>query len=208
MKLSGILDIRGIRSHSKMMVTFNAGKTDFPTRNEVLNMIASASLGGSGEGVNLSAYLQKTEAESLYQPIGNYLTQHQSLEGYATQTWVAQQGFLNQHQSLAAYLKSSDAANLYQPKGNYLTQQDISNLATKEELFSGSYNDLDDKPTIPSVDGLISEATADGKYQPKGTYLTEHQSLDYCVKKTDAITIKGVKEDGTEITFTIYGSQV
>lgn len=37
---------------------------------------------------------------------------------------------------------------------------DVSNFIEKEEgkgLFSGSYNDLTDKPTIPSVDGLVSE---------------------------------------------------
>ena len=37
---------------------------------------------------------------------------------------------------------------------------DTSNFVTKEEgkgLFSGSYNDLTDKPEIPSVDGFISE---------------------------------------------------
>ena len=32
-----------------------------------------------------------------------YLTQHQSLDGYATQAWVQQQGYLTQHQSLAGY---------------------------------------------------------------------------------------------------------
>ena len=32
-----------------------------------------------------------------------YLTQHQSLAGYATQAWVQQQGYLTQHQSLAGY---------------------------------------------------------------------------------------------------------
>lgn len=32
-----------------------------------------------------------------------YLTQHQSLDGYATQAWVQQQGYLTQHQSLEGY---------------------------------------------------------------------------------------------------------
>lgn len=39
---------------------------------------------------------------------------------------------------------------------------DTSNLVEKEEgkgLFSGSYNDLTDKPTIPSTDGLVSNET-------------------------------------------------
>jgi hypothetical protein len=37
----------------------------------------------------------------------NYLTQHQSLEGYATEQWVQQQGYLTEHQSLADYYTSA-----------------------------------------------------------------------------------------------------
>lgn len=44
----------------------------------------------------------------------------------------------------------------------YLTDhQDISHLAEKAELFSGSYNDLSDKPNIPSIDGLATESYVD-----------------------------------------------
>lgn len=44
----------------------------------------------------------------------------------------------------------------------YLTEhQDISNLATKEELFSKDYNDLTNKPNIPSIEGLASETYVD-----------------------------------------------
>ena len=40
----------------------------------------------------------------------------------------------------------------------YLTEhQDISHLATKKELFSKDYNDLTNKPTIPSIDGLATK---------------------------------------------------
>ena len=45
-----------------------------------------------------------------------YLTQHQSLDGYATETWVQEQGF---------------------------------------STFSGSYNDLTDKPSIPTVNNAV-----------------------------------------------------
>lgn len=39
----------------------------------------------------------------------------------------------------------------------YLTEhQDISHLATKEELFSKDYNDLTNKPEIPSIEGLAT----------------------------------------------------
>ena len=44
----------------------------------------------------------------------------------------------------------------------YLTEhQDISNLATKEELFNKDYNDLINKPNIPSIEGLASEEYVD-----------------------------------------------
>lgn len=41
--------------------------------------------------------------------------------------------------------------------------KDKPNLALKSELFSKSYNDLTDKPSIPSIDGLASEKYVDEK---------------------------------------------
>lgn len=65
-----------------------------------------------------------------------------------------------------------------------ITNNDISNwnsksdfsgsyndLEDKPELFSGDYNDLDNKPTIPTVPTNVSAFTNDAGY------LTEHQSL-------------------------------
>ena len=37
-----------------------------------------------------------------------YLTKHQSLNGYATEAWVASQGFLKEHQSLEGYVRKED----------------------------------------------------------------------------------------------------
>lgn len=93
-----------------------------------------------------------------------------ALNGYATQTWVNQQGFLTEHQSLddyvneiatsgtgnavtsitksgkkltftkgATYLTTTVANGLYHPLTTFAT------VAT-----SGSYNDLSNKPTIPT----------------------------------------------------------
>ena len=79
----------------------------------------------------------------------HYLTEHQSLEGYATQEWVQNQNYLTEHQSL----------NLY---------------ALKSELFSGNYNDLTNKPNIPTK---VSDLNNDLGF------LTAHQSLsDYALK--------------------------
>lgn len=74
--------------------------------------------------------LSKTQADSLYQVKGNYLTEHQSLaeyakktdipslNGYATETWVTNQGYLTQHQSLAAYYNKTEVDNKLSEKLN------------------------------------------------------------------------------------------
>ena len=90
---------------------------------------------------------------------------------YITETELDAKGYLTEHQSLADYAK-------------------------KSELFSKDYNDLTNKPTIPSVEGLASTQYVDEKVaaivvpsldgyateqwvEGKG-YLTQHQSLaDY-----------------------------
>lgn len=90
---------------------------------------------------------------------------------YVTETELDAKGYLTEHQSLADYAK-------------------------KSELFSKDYNDLTNKPTIPSVEGLASTQYVDDKVaaivvpsldgyateqwvEGKG-YLTQHQSLaDY-----------------------------
>ena len=97
----------------------------------------------------------------------------------------------------------------------------FANVAT-----SGDYNDLSNKPTIPSTTGLASEAYVNEKVaaivipevptkvseleNDKG-YLTEHQSLAEYAKKTEipapytlptasTSTLGGVKVDGNTIT--------
>ena len=56
----------------------------------------------------LISYLTKTSADAIYQPKGDYLTSHQSLNNYLTKT---------------------SADNVYQPKGDYLISNDLSDYA-------------------------------------------------------------------------------
>ena len=139
-----------------------------------------------------------------------------SLSGYATQTWVQNQGYLTQHQSLAEYaLKSeipivptkvsafeNDAGYLtshqslkdYATKSwvqnqGYLTQhQDISGLATKLELQT-----VEDKiPTIP---------TKVSAFENDAGYLTKHQSLaNYALKSELPKNVSDLTNDAKYIT--------
>ena len=66
-----------------------------------------------------------------------------SLDGYATQTWVQNQG----------YATSSSLATVA-TSGSYNDLLDKPTLATV--ATSGSYNDLSDKPTIPDTSNLVT----------------------------------------------------
>lgn len=70
---------------------------------------------------NFANYYTKTEADGKFQPIGNYLTSHQSLADYYTKT-EADGKFLTSHQSLNDYYTKKESDDRFQPIGNYLTQ--------------------------------------------------------------------------------------
>lgn len=116
-------------------------------------------------------------------------------------------GYLTEHQSLEGYAKTADLAQVAK---------------------TGSYNDLIDKPTIPSTAGLASTKYVDDKvagivipavptkvsaFENDKGYLTSHQDLTEYAKKTDIpapytlptasiSTLGGVKVDGSTITIT------
>ena len=144
-------------------------------------------------------YVTEAELDSK-----GYLTEHQSLENYATKDYVSN--------ALTPYAKKSDIPDVsgfitsipdeyvteteLDAKGYLTEHQSLAEYAKKSELFSKDYNDLTNKPTIPSVEGLASTQYVDEKVaaivvpsldgyateqwvEGKG-YLTQHQSLvDY-----------------------------
>lgn len=129
-----------------------------------------------------------------------YLTQHQSLAGYVTETQLAGKGYLTQHQSLANYVTETQLAE----KGYLTKHQDISGLATKKSVedvekkvtqlenrpVTSSYDDseikrklkeLEDRPVTANIDtsNFVTTTQLEGKH-----YLTEHQPLtDYATKE-------------------------
>lgn len=121
-----------------------------------------------------------------------YLTQHQSLAGYVTETQLEGKNYLTQHQSLNGYVTETQLND----KG-YLTQhQDISKLATKQSVdnvaakvtqlenrpVTSSYDDTEIKRKIreledrPTTNINASDFVTNAQLESKG-YLTQHQPL-------------------------------
>ena len=128
-----------------------------------------------------------------------YLTSHQSLAGYVTETQLEGKNYLTQHQSLNGYVTETQLNE----KG-YLTQhQDISKLATKKAVddvaakvtqletrpITSSYDDseikrkikeLEDRPVTANIDtsNFVTTTQLEGKH-----YLTKHQDISKLATK-------------------------
>ena len=102
-----------------------------------------------------------------------------------TSDLVNDSGFLTQHQDISGLATKSEVQAVEDKIPS------LDNYATKDELFSKDYNDLTNKPTIPSIDGLATKLevkevedkipslngyATEQWVEGKG-YLTQHQSL-------------------------------
>ena len=117
-----------------------------------------------------------------------------SLDGYATEDWVEEQGYLTEHQDLSAYAKTTA-----------VTEDIQTAMATEtgrtEEVYAK-------KSEIPSLDGYATQAWTTGDTESRittamaaetarteSTYLKEHQSLDnYYTKSQVDAEITGATE--------------
>ena len=158
-------------------------------------------------------YVTEAELDSK-----GYLTEHQSLENYATKDYVSN--------ALTPYAKKSDIPDVsgfitsipdeyvteteLDAKGYLTEHQSLAEYAKKSELFSKDYNDLTNKPTIPSVEGLASTQYVDEKVATKQDTLTAGNNItiengvisasgsSYTLPVADYNTLGGVKVKQTD----------
>ncbi len=101
---------------------------------------------------------------------------------YVTETELDNKGYLTEHQDISGKADKS-----------YVDTE----LAKKsDKTHTHSYNDLSDKPTIPSIDGLATKkeltdglATKSDTTHTHDQYLTEHQDLSNYALKTELPTV-------------------
>ena len=128
----------------------------------------------------LADYLKKTEASTLYQPKGNYITSHQDISGKSdkththsvkingvTKTIAATGGtavdlgtYLTSHQSLAAYLKSADAEKTYSKLGHTHAFSEITGKPTT--LAGYGVTDGVNAVSVTGNGNAVTSASIDG----------------------------------------------
>lgn len=133
--------------------------------------------------------------------------------GFATEEWVTEQGYLTRHQDIsgkqdvisdlqviragaalgATALQAESDPTVpswaKQPNKPAYTAQEVGALPADTPLFSGDYNDLGNKPTIPTVPTNVSAFTNDAGY------LTSHQDIS---GKEDRVVVDTIS--GTTLT--------
>lgn len=125
------------------------------------------------------------ELPDVGDPSTIYLVENGDTGTYTEYLWLAQEQVYEELGSVADvdlgnYYNKSQVDQLLALKAN------ISSLATV--ATSGSYNDLSDKPVIPTVPTNVSAFTNDAGY------LTEHQSLDNYYNKTQTDNLLAGKQ--------------
>lgn len=136
-KTSDIPSIAGLASESyvdEKIANVTVDLTGYATEDFVVKKIADAEL--NDEDVDLSAYYTKAEVDA--------------------------KGFITEHQDLSHLAEKEHTHDNYADRQHeheqYLTEhQDLSEYAKKTELFSKDYDDLNNKPVIPSIEGLATE---------------------------------------------------
>ena len=161
----------------KNYLTQHQSLEDYYTKSEVDNKFKDFS---GVTSTDLTKYYTKVESD------GKYATKEEipSLNGYATEQWVTNKGYLTSHQDLTDYARKAEIKTV---NGHSLigsgdiqievgSSVDLSNYYTKTES-DGKYAL---KTSIPSLNGYATEQWVTNK-----GYLTQHQSLENYYTKSE-----------------------
>ena len=108
-----------------------------------------------------------------------YLTQHQSLAGYVTETQLTGKGYLTKHQDISK-LATKKSVEDVAAKVTQLESRPVTSSYDDSEI-KRKLKELEDRPTTANIDtsNFVTTTQLEDKH-----YLTEHQSLaNYATKK-------------------------
>lgn len=143
---------------------------------------------------HLSDYALKTEIPNSETVVNkaveevekkNYLTEHQSLAGYVTETQLNDKGYLTQHQDISKLATKKSVEDVEKKVTQLEARPSYDDSEIKRKL-----KELEDRPVTANIDtsNFVTNAQLEDKH-----YLTEHQSLkDYVTKNELKEEVKAI----------------
>ena len=138
-------------SKSGKGITFTKGATFLTSHQSLANYYTKSSVDTLLSGKSATSHTHSVKINGVTKTIaasggtavdlGTYLTSHQSLNGYATQSWVKSQGYLTSHQDISILNMANDR---FYTKNVYGINMRNSDIIGVNSIFT---NDLSETPT-------------------------------------------------------------
>lgn len=160
-------------SKSGKGITFTKGATFLTSHQSLANYYTKSSVDSLLSGKSATSHTHSVKINGVTKTIaatggtavdlGTYLTSHQSLNGYATQSWVKSQGYLTSHQDVSVLTMANDRYYICGQWGinmrnsdiigvNSIYTNDVSETPTEAILFFRSNGNYDG---IRAVNGVL-----------------------------------------------------
>lgn len=160
-------------SKSGKGITFTKGATFLTSHQSLANYYTKSSVDSLLSGKSATSHTHSVKINGVTKTIaatggaavdlGTYLTSHQSLNGYATQSWVKSQGYLTSHQDVSVLTMANDRYYGFGQWGinmrnsdiigvNSIYTNDVSETPTEAILFFRSNGNYDG---IRAVNGVL-----------------------------------------------------
>ena len=178
-------------SKSGKGITFTKGATFLTSHQSLANYYTKSSVDSLLSGKSETSHTHSVKINGVTKTIaatggtavdlGTYLTSHQSLNGYATQSWVKSQGYLTSHQDVSVLAMANDRYYTASQWGismrnsdiigvNSIYTNDVSEGVTEAILFCRSNGNYDG---IRAVDGVLY--FSDNVVRTNGKYTAEYK---------------------------------
>lgn len=138
-------------SKSGKGITFTKGVTFLTSHQSLANYYTKSSVDSLLSGKSATSHTHSVKINGVTKTIaatggtavdlGTYLTSHQSLNGYATQSWVKSQGYLTSHQDVSVLTMANDR---YYTSGQWGINMRNSDIIGVNSIYT---NDVSDTPT-------------------------------------------------------------
>lgn len=138
-------------SKSGKGITFTKGATFLTSHQSLANYYTKSSVDSLLSGKSATSHTHSVKINGVTKTIaatggtavdlGTYLTSHQSLNGYATQSWVKSQGYLTSHQDVSVLTMANDR---YYASGQWGINMRNSDIIGVNSIYT---NDVSETPT-------------------------------------------------------------